>query len=337
MGALYEDVEAFFGGLFAKIGGFIAKYPVVFITVSVLISSLLGLGLLNLEYETSVERLYTPMRSTAFQNQSILETRFPDNTRADFYDHQLIWLGTYGDIIVTAKDKENVLRSEIVAEVEKMDKEIKSITIDDNKRGHSFEELCARRQKKCVVSGKVILEKFRRENECLEPNSVQPAIGEVFLENDLAQYLGGSSVKNNCTTAKAIRLRYNLKHDTKHQRDLSILWERKLLKYLEDSRWTHVEIYYSVSESLDIEIADHLGVDIKFFSLTIVMMIIYSSVVTSGGDWVSTRILLGWAGIVAALLGILASFGLLCLCGLKFVDICGVMPFLILGRSTYFK
>ena len=31
-------------------------------------------------------------------------------------------------------------------------------------------------------------------------------------------------------------------------------------------------------------------------------------------------------------MSILASFGFLSLCGVKFVDICGVMPFLVLGK-----
>ena len=66
--------------------------------------------------------------------------------------------------------------------------------------------------------------------------------------------------------------------------------------------------------------------------LVSVVQVLYTTFVSSGGNWVSSRMVLAQAGIVAALLSILASFGLVSLCGLKFVDLCGVMPFMVLGK-----
>ena len=333
MGALYEDVEAFFGGIFEWVGRFIAKYPIVFIVISVLTSVLLGLGLLNMEYESSVERLYTPIGSQAHQDREQLDKRFPDNTRAEFYEHQLVQLDTYGQIIVTVidggeKDDGDVLDKDMRKEVEALHKSLMEMTIDDQDRGHKYEELCARRNDQCVIDGLPIIESMKLY-DCLKQNDSLSVWGS---QDHLSFQLGGITFENNCTKAKALKLKYNLKHDTEHQRYLSLLWEKKLLDLLKDWKSSKVAFAYSVSESLDIELSNHLGVDVKFFCLTIIMMAIYASIVSTGGDWVSTRMLLGWAGIIAALLGILASFGLLCLCGVEFVDTCGVMPFLILGE-----
>jgi len=44
---------------------------------------------------------------------------------------------------------------------------------------------------------------------------------------------------------------------------------------------------------------------------------------------------LAYMGVVAALLAILGAFGFLSLIGSRFVNLCSVMPFLVLGNFTY--
>ncbi len=147
------------------------------------------------------------------------------------------------------------------------------------------------------------------------------------------QVLGGVGANNGCMTAQALHIRFNLRHDTAHQRQLGVLWELKFVEKLQETDPVFVQLHYTTSESLDLELNEHTGKDTKFFALTIIIMMIYSTFVSAGGNWVSTRVLLAQAGLIAALLAILASFGLLSMCGMKFVDICGVMPFLVLGTS----
>ncbi|ELT98645.1 hypothetical protein CAPTEDRAFT_154215 [Capitella teleta] len=149
----------------------------------------------------------------------------------------------------------------------------------------------------------------------------------------MSDVLGHISFDNHYLRAKAFRLRFNLAHDIQSTRRYAQSWERQFLRAVKEYSSLHLDISYAVSGSLDIELADDLASDTKFFSLTIIIMAMYASFVTSGGDWVSTRMLLAQAGVVAALLAIMASFGLLCMCGLVFVDICGVMPFLVLGKG----
>ena len=100
MGALYEDVEKFFGDIFASYGAFLARNPVSFILVSLLASCLLGMGLLSTRYEQRVEKLYTPMYSLAAQDQAALEAVFPDRTRDAYYSYQMLHHGTFGEVRV---------------------------------------------------------------------------------------------------------------------------------------------------------------------------------------------------------------------------------------------
>jgi len=67
MGALYEDVENFFGDIFAWYGRRVARRPLPFLIVPLLACSLVGLGLFNIHYESDLENLYTPVNSRAIQ------------------------------------------------------------------------------------------------------------------------------------------------------------------------------------------------------------------------------------------------------------------------------
>ncbi len=336
MGALYEDVEKFFGDIFAAYGRFLARYPIVFIALSLLLSCLLGLGLVNLRYENSVEKLYTPMGSPAFKDRERLSEIFPESTGASYYFHQAVHPAPYAEVVFVPRDGGNVLKLQHMEVIRALDGRLQKITAEDDERGLNYSLLCAKRNGECVVDGDVIL-KSLSDNTCMKSLGkemvVNDSTGETF---DLRTSLSGISSKNNCMTAKALRLRYNLVRDTEEQRTLSLLWERRFLDsmaaYLQHRTDDSLDLAYSASASLDLELAEHLGKDTKFFSLTIIIMVLYSVFVSSGGNWVSTRTLLAQAGILAALLAILAAFGLLSMAGMVFVDICGVMPFLILGK-----
>ena len=65
MGALYEDMEKFFGDIFAWYGRVVARYPVPFVVVPLVVCALLALGCFDLKYETNLETLYTPIDSMA--------------------------------------------------------------------------------------------------------------------------------------------------------------------------------------------------------------------------------------------------------------------------------
>ena len=63
-----------------------------------------------------------------------------------------------------------------------------------------------------------------------------------------------------------MRIRFNLRHDTAHQRQLGLLWELKFLERLGEAEPVNMQLYYSSSESLDLELNEHTGKDTKFFA-----------------------------------------------------------------------
>ena len=335
MGALYEDVESFFGDIFAWFGRFLAQHPIVFFIVSLVSNVLLSFGILRMSYETSVSELYSPIRSQARSDRAKLNAVFPSKTRDAFYEHQLIDIGHFGDVIFTGKNQHfrNVLTEEALEEIYRIHLLINDVTLEENNRGHSYSDICARRNDSCVVDGLDILQAYRKRH-CAHSNSSHASneTGSLNATGLSSAAAGSKLTGDNCDArAEALRLKYHLNQDTKHDRELSVAWQKRLIEQLDRLTSDVIRLDYCVAESLDIELANHMGLDTTYFSLTICIMIVYASFVSSGGDWVSTRLLLGGAGILAALLAIAASFGLLSLLGLEYVDICGVMPFLILG------
>jgi hypothetical protein len=94
-----------------------------------------------------------------------------------------------------------------------------------------------------------------------------------------------------------------------------------------------ISMAYAMAKSLDIELSENVAQDGKNFWLTVVIVTVYATAVSCGGNWVSTRLLLAYAGVLSCLLSIPATFGLLSICGLPFVNLCWLTPFLVLGKS----
>ena len=134
---------------------------------------------------------------------------------------------TYAEIIFRAKETKdgNILSTVTIAEIQAIHSQIVEITLDDEGRGHSFTDLCAINNGSCVVDGLDILDGHMQTNAaCLNDSTYHES---KWKRNDPltsnSQTLANVVTMNNCTFAKALRLRYNLKHDTTHDRQLSIL------------------------------------------------------------------------------------------------------------------
>ncbi|XP_021373694.1 patched domain-containing protein 3-like [Mizuhopecten yessoensis] len=106
---------------------------------------------------------------------------------------------------------------------------------------------------------------------------------------------------------------------------------KKTVSYMKTLQSPIFDVVYAHSSSLDEELTANIRGDIVFVSLTFTLMIVYATFVTLTCDCMLDRQNLGRAGVIATGLGIVASFGLVSACGVEFVSIVGVMPFLILG------
>lgn len=358
MGALYEDVEKFFGDIFAYYARFVVRFPLYFIIFPVLICGLLGLGLLKIEYEYRVEKLYTPVDGKALRDKSHILGLFSEmeggTGSENFYSHQQVSEGSYSEVIVTCKteecncrninNKNNILNNQTITEVIDLYNYILgNVTVIETNQ--TYQDLCAKRNGVCVVNGKWVLDLLLENNKCLTLDRISQLVQSEAANDpydDITQVLAinnsltaSGTSHHGCIEANALKLRFNLQQNGGNEQQMGVIWEKKFLEAMSAYSSQCIDVAFTVSKSIDIDIRDHVGQDTKMFLFSVLAILVYATIVGAGGNWVSNHVILAYAGVLAALMSIMASFGFLSLCGMKFVNMCGVMPFLIIGKIYF--
>ncbi|XP_060064748.1 patched domain-containing protein 3-like [Ylistrum balloti] len=321
---LYNKVEKSIGNGFARYGELVGTYPWAVLMFSVLVSGLLGIGLVNLTFESDVEKVYTPRNSQASKDRGTIKNLFGDHSGTNFYQQNLAEANLYGSVIFKSKNASNLLTRLYINEIKTVYDEIRAKVLGN---GMNYSRLCAVRDSKCVVDGNIIFS-GNFDNSLQNNNITYPVLGSVSMESVFGDTVVQGRVLR---SAKFIKLVFNLRQDTKENTDNSKSWEKSFISYMENLQSSLLDISYAHSTSLDEELTSNISGDILFVSLTFTLMIVYATLVTMTCDCLLDRQNLGRAGVIATGLGILASFGLVSACGVEFVDIVGVMPFLILG------
>ncbi|XP_071126144.1 patched domain-containing protein 3-like [Mytilus edulis] len=325
---LQQKVENWFGHVFEIYGRFVARNPLKIILLVVFINIGLGFGLLRLEQESGIEQ-YTPTDSTASKNRDQIRELFTIDTAVNYYQQSLPDLGLFASVIIERKDGGNILDSSLWADLTALYDFINTTTAHDSTIGSfTYVDICAKRSSACVVEGDLIFSTSFLADMGSGTISFPTYIyqGQTVYINRI---IGGAQVSNNMTTsAKALKLTFNVESE---RSSLSRLWELAFLKKISTYSNNQLKIKYAYSDSLTEELSKNVTGDIVFFSITFTLMIMFSSLTLMGGNCVANRYNLGFAGILGTGLAIVGSFGLVSLCGAKFVDIVGAMPFLILG------
>ncbi len=345
MGQLYEDVETFFGDIFAFYGKLVARWPIAFILCPLVICVLLGLGLCNICYEYHRLDLFASVDSPAKTDFDRLSTLFGDSSNESFYPHQQLTQPVCASIIVSNKDNAgNIMDIETIAKIKNIYNQIKNITVIHESKEYRLEDVCAIRNGRCLIEGEDILGETEAQvtytytEAPLELNATHSDQEGKFIIDaplDYLNSLSGIGMASGFATAKAIRFRFFIQRFPSEDDLPSLLWQKEFLKTMAGlaKEWTDLEVTYSASDAIDIELYTHAGRDLKLFPITVILMFAYAILIGSGGNWVSTHVILAQMGIVCTALAVLAAFGILALMGVPFVDVCGVTPFIVMGES----
>lgn len=79
-----EKYEIFFENCFERLGIAISSYPILIMSLCIVINGALMSGFILIKSENDVEVLYTPQNSQSFQDRSFLRHNYPDPTIKDF-------------------------------------------------------------------------------------------------------------------------------------------------------------------------------------------------------------------------------------------------------------
>ncbi|XP_046556236.1 patched domain-containing protein 3-like [Haliotis rubra] len=322
----YKSAQKLYGRVFYSYGHLVGRYPVVFIVAALVSTGVLALGLLRMESETDVERLYTPINSQAVQDRDKMKASFPDWTGTNYNTYSLNAEDRYGEIIAISDG--NIFSNTSIGEMRILVDTIKQFKVGFKGRTVHFSDVCARASDLCVISGDFLL-----QDDFLSSLEQGNVTYPVWNDVDISLFVAGVNVSGEVLeSASVMKLTFHLRQDNGSMLASTLTWEDTFVAHMknESSFLKQPRVHFATSQSLGDELNQNTDGDIYWFSLSFSMLITYASVVASG-DCVGSRNHLARAGILAAGFGILTGIGLVCLCGVKWVNVVGIMPIMVLA------
>jgi predicted RND superfamily exporter protein len=316
---------------FGKLGSFIAVHPVKIMIVCIVVNLLLAIGIINIEAENDVVNLYTPIDSQAIQDRALIRILYGDPTQKNFRPYQLADFGLYGDVMIISRNKSTIMDQAYVDEINNINNIIQNtITVSDaSGQTYLYSDLSAGSNAEEGVPGSVILSNAFQADFIIS-NITYPFYGNSIL----SPYLAKASSRNNMlNSAIGVRIGYYLRQNNASVVELSKKWEKAFVSKLENLQTNLTEIAYTASDSLGTELEKNINGDIKFFTVTLTLMMTYASIasLTTNCNNVANRMNLGFAGVIAPVLAITSAFGFVSAIGVEFTNIVGVLPFLVVG------
>lgn len=205
-----------------RVGRFIGEHPWWFIMVPLCLSVVLGVGFYFLEDRTSndIVTQFTPRDGHAKLEKHFYQTLFQNGEDRDapdgddetsFSPLRLITDGRYASAIFTCGT--NVLSEDALAEILRVDDDVKRMTVEHDGQEFSYGKLCARVNKSCQENVLLGVLGYNASNihrlNLTFPVHHDDALGVVRLEHSVGQVEvdGNGFVQS----AKAVRLIYYLR------------------------------------------------------------------------------------------------------------------------------
>ena len=323
MGALYEDVENFFGDIFASYGRVVARCPLPFVLVPVAVCCLLSVGILNARRESDARAIYTPLGSRASKDRAIIEDIFPDvdeDCGSSFARRQRLDYAPFAEVILSTSHSDAIA---FVQEVEALYRFVENISLEADDILVTYADVCACQAGACALES--------NDGRRVQTGSIGDILSLIAAN---ASFSGANRHRDNISESDEarIKLTFHLQAAPSGRRRLSLLWELRFLEVMKTYSSDGVSVAYIASQSLDNALGDHMLSDVTTFVYAMVAMLVYATLVGSGGNCVLSYVTLAYAGVLAAFLAIIGAFGALGLCGIPFVGMCAVMPFIVLGE-----
>lgn len=177
----------------------------------------------------------------------------------------------------------------------------------------------------------MINERFK--NQAILMNNGMP------LSANIKRILGKvkTDATGNITSAEAISFDFILKYPESDKEYEEILgYEDSFIKLMKSEKnrleKEKVDLYFFAYKSTDDSIKESTSGDVQLFALTFTIMCAFTCIILAKfRNRVAGHALAGLIGLLAVAFGIAIGFGIVILCGVKFVSTVGVIPFLILG------
>ena len=294
MGQLYD--EKFFGDIFAFYGKLVARWPLAFILLPLIVCALLGLGLCNITYEYHRQALFASDQSLAQDDFDRLGTLYGDTSDISFYSYQQLTQPVRASIIISNDDKNgNIMDVDTKNKIRIICDTVRNLTVSHDGKQYGLQDICGTRDGRCVIDGEDIIDETlpvttSYTEKPLDANTTNFDKDKrliIKVPFDSPSSVSGIGTEAGKPRAKAARLRFNIRHNTSRDGLASLLWQREFQHTMErlSQKWPNLGLSYSVSDAIDIELYTHAGRDLKLFPVTVFLMFAYATLIGSGGNW----------------------------------------------------
>ncbi|CAH1261352.1 PTCHD3 [Branchiostoma lanceolatum] len=329
----YDCVDRGISRLFARYGGLLARHPLPFLVLPVLLAGGLGAGMYFMASDSSVEGLYTPDNGRGKTERAEVQEHFPVNDSEAFQASRIVTFGRSASVIVTSKEGDDVLRMSALQEVLSLYSNISGLQAQVSATNYTFADLCAMWQSQCVVGGYHLLNFTLEKDENTTigyPWTDLPDGTRLFSGAALGGVTLGAGTED-VSTAAAFKLTFYLRSEESEDDKLSGEWEKAFLFYMDDFESDIIEVSRTSSQSLEEELSQLTSRIVPRFSITFTVLITFSVLSCMMLDMVRTKPWLGMLGVLSAGMAVVASLGLCLYCGVRFTSVVASMPFLIVG------
>lgn len=316
------------------LGESIARRPLISIAVCILFVSFCAAGFSWLNVESRTVKLFIPQASRAIGDLNMAERFFRLKVR------------NQGIILVARPEHPNVLAPKCFKEAHDLHSHILQLK--------SYSEYCltlsgqkADSLDDCVTidpfdifqdknfDKKNLTEVQFEINRARNNKSLVMRNGQLF-EFNFRQIFGhptGSKNERHITCARALQLHYLTRDPPGDDLSKKVLeWEKTFLDKASSLSPSCFDVYYEAERSTDDAIAENGSADITLVSITFVVMISFACFML--GKFLNPltgHSLLAGAGVLAVTLGILAGMGIATWCRVTFVNMVGVVPYLVIS------
>ncbi|XP_022252090.1 Niemann-Pick C1 protein-like isoform X2 [Limulus polyphemus] len=358
---LGASTERILESLFCTWGIFVANRPIPVTILALLMSLLLGLGLVfKFKVTTDPVDLWVSHTSQARQDMEYFNQRFGPFYRVE----QIIITPTNNKSFVAEVDKDGlanytwgpVFRKEFLLEVLDLQRKIESLVVRKENNSISLPDIClaplSPENKACVVQSVfAYFHSFFNDGETSLPDEyllhILDCTSNGYQFHCLAPYGGplippavafGGFENNTFHTASALVITFPVNNYNDPEMNKNALaWEELFVDFMKNFSSPNMTVAFKAERSIEDELERGSHSDIITIAISYVIMFAYIAIALGEVNscktvLVDSKISLGLAGVVIVLLSVVSSLGIFCCVGVPAtLIIIEVIPFLVLA------
>ncbi|KAF8013214.1 hypothetical protein BT93_I1169 [Corymbia citriodora subsp. variegata] len=346
----FSSVQGYISSFYRSYGLWIARNATLVLCSSLAIVLLLCLGLLRFEVETRPEKLWVGPGSKAAE-----EKQFFDSHLAPFYRIEQLILATVPD--VEGGQQPSIVTDKNIQLLFELQQKVDGIHVNFSGKMVSLADICLKPMgNDCATQS--ILQYYKMDPDnynmyggvmhaeyCFQHyTSADTCLSAFKAPLDPSTALGGFS-GNNYIEASAFVVTYpvnNAVDDSTNENKMALAWEKAFIQLakeelLPSAKSNNLTLSFSSESSIEEELKRESTADVLTIVVSYLVMFAYISVTlgdpsSSSTFYISSKVLLGLAGVLIVMLSVLGSVGFFSAIGIKStLIIMEVIPFLVLA------